>query len=343
VPRRTITALAATAAVLAVPGVAGAHTKLNGGETTLRLNAATAKALTANGVKVAPVKPAKATKSGAIAFPITRGEVTLPKKGYIAHSGGLKLSAGKKSLVVRNFVIRLGKHPYLSAKAGKARVRLLDLSLAKAKLGRSGVAYTVANVKATLSRPAAKALNATLSTTLFKKGIPIGTARVRALPKTLKIAGGSTSLALDPGAAAALTSQGIVPSPIAPAKATKSGALSFPITGGALDRKTLAGRITHSGGIRLSKGSTVVDLKRFTIRIKQQPDLTAAVGSSRLAILNLDLSKAKIAAKGRRLRVSGVVARLTKGAADALNQAFGTSAFSEGLKLGTATVAARVK
>ena len=40
------------------------------------------------------------------------------------------------------------------------------------------------------------------------------------------------------------------------------------------------------------------------------------------------------------MTVGPVVAKLTKGAADALNQAFGTTAFAEGLVIGTATVAA---
>ncbi len=265
--------------MLAAPGVASAHTHLNAGSTTLRLDAATAKALSSNGVKIATVKPARATKSGAIAFPITRGDVTLPKKGSIEHSGGLKLSAGGTSLIVRRPIIRLGKHPYLSVRAGGARIKLLNLSLAKARLGRSGVGYVVSGVKGTLAGQAATALNATFKTTLFKRGLAIGTARVVAYPASLRIAGGATSLALDPGAASALGSLGVSAAPLAPASATKTGALSFPITGGTVNRKTLAGSITHSGGIRLAKGATVVDLKRFTIRIKKSPDLTAAVGS----------------------------------------------------------------
>jgi hypothetical protein len=330
------------AGALAVPaGAAAAPLEVAGGATTLKLNAATAKVLSANGVKVAPVKPAKAG-AGGIAFPITRGSVTLPKRGSIAHAGGLKLSAGGRNLVVRRFIIRVGRHPYLSAAAGKTRIRLLDLSLTRAKLGRAGLAYTVTGVKATLARPAARALNATFGVSLFRRGIPIGTASVRALPKTLAIAGGTTRLALDPGAASALTSLGVTAAPIAPATAGSAG-LAFPITGGALNAKTLAGSVTHSGGIRLSSGARKVDLRSFTVRVSKSPVLTAEVGGARLPILALDLSKAKIVTKGRVVTVSGVVASLTAGAAGALNQAFGTTAFAAGLKLGTATVAAKVK
>ena len=40
------------------------------------------------------------------------------------------------------------------------------------------------------------------------------------------------------------------------------------------------------------------------------------------------------------MTVGPVTAKLTKAAADALNQAFGTTAFAEGLTIGIATVAA---
>ena len=59
---------------------------LKGGSTSLKLDPAVAKVLTDNGVAVAPVKPAK-VKKGAIAFPITGGELnTKTAAGTIRHS-----------------------------------------------------------------------------------------------------------------------------------------------------------------------------------------------------------------------------------------------------------------
>jgi hypothetical protein len=158
--------------------------------------------------------------------------------------------------------------------------------------------------------------------------------------KPLKFTGGKTTLALAPGTADALASLGVSVSPLKPARAGEAG-IAFPITTGHADAKTLAGAIRHSGGLRLAKGDTVVDLRRFTIRLDDAPDLTAAIGSSRVSILDLDLSDAKIGASKRRVTVSGVKATLTKAAADALNSAFGTTAFTEGLEIGTANVSAR--
>ncbi len=153
---------------------------------------------------------------------------------------------------------------------------------------------------------------------------------------------GDTTLALDEGAADALESLGIAPAPIAPATAGVDG-IAFPITGGRVDTESLAGVIRHSGGISLTKDDTVVELKRFDINIDDKPDLTAKVGGDRVSILKLDLSGATIHVVDRSVTVSGVEARLTKAAADALNGAFETTAFTPGLLLGTATVSAEAR
>jgi len=179
------------------------------------------------------------------------------------------------------------------------------------------------------------ALAAVLCTLLVAPG-----AQAKKRPSTIKLTGGATTLALDPGATSALTSLGVSVAPLRPAKAGDAG-IAFPITSGKLNASTLAGSIPHKGGLRLSKGGTVVDLRRFTIRIDGSPDLTARVGNSRVSILDLDLSEAGVSTTKRRVTVSGVQAMLTKAAADELNAAFGTTAFTEGLKIGEATVSAR--
>jgi hypothetical protein len=157
--------------------------------------------------------------------------------------------------------------------------------------------------------------------------------------KSLKLSRGATTLTLDKGAVDALTSLGIAAAPLAPA--TADGAdLKFPITTGRVNKKTLAGTIRHSGGLSLTRGTTRVELRNFVIDTKKAV-LTARVGNARLAILDLDLSKIQVTMKGKRLKVSGVSATLTKGAADALNSAFATTAFKKGLLIGTAVVKTR--
>src|SRR4051794_25398990 len=161
--------------------------------------------------------------------------------------------------------------------------------------------------------------------------VPAGAAKQK--PSTLKLSGGSTTLALDPDTGAALTSLGISVAPLKPAKVGKAG-IAFPITSGRVNAKTLAGSIHHSGGLRLAKGKTVVKLRNFRIRIDEHPDLTAAIGSKRVSILSLDLSGATVTKAKRSVKVAGVKAALTTAAANALNSAFGTDALKKGTPVG---------
>ncbi len=147
---------------------------------------------------------------------------------------------------------------------------------------------------------------------------------------------GATALQLAPRAASALKSLGVTAGVIAPASARKDG-LHFPITD-SLTQALASRRITHSGGISLTAGSTQVDLTDFWINLRRHPNLSALVGGARVPILNLDLSQARVRFAGGQLTIGPVTASLTQKAADALNAAFRVSAFKKGLVLGTATV-----
>ena len=126
----------------------------------------------------------------------------------------------------------------------------------------------------------------------------------------VKLAGGSTTLKLDAGTAAALTDAGASVAPIKPAK-VKGGGIAFPITGGAIDPANARGRINHSGGLRFSAGGTRVALKNFRVHVgAKRAILTAAVGSDRLTVLSLNLSKAKIKRPGLGTTVTGIRAVL---------------------------------
>ena len=339
---RTLRVAAAGVLVaLAVAAPAGAATvNLAGGSTTLKLDAGTAKALKGLGVSVTPIKPAKAGSKG-VSFPITGGSIdTATAAGTIEHSGGLQLRAGSTRVRLTSFTIGVDRTPAISVKAGKARLTAFSLSLAKAKVARAGLGTTVSGVAVRLSAKGAAALNKAFGVKAFKRGLRVGTATVRATPGQIAFTGGATSLALDPGAAQALASLGITAAPAAPATANPDGSLAFPITGGKVDAKSLAGSITHSGGLTLAKGATAVTVSDFTIETAPAPKLTALLGGTRFDLATLDLSAAKVATSGRAVTVGPVTAKLTKAAADGLNQAFGTTAFTEGLTIGAATVTA---
>ena len=336
-----VAAAIVAAALVAAPAASAAKVRLAGGATTLKLYDGTARALAGAGASVVPLTPAK-LRSGAVAFPITGGAIDpASAAGRIDHSGGLAFRAGGKRVAIRNFRVHVGsRRAILTAAAGGSRLTVLSLDLSREKVSRPGLGTRVSGVRAVLAGQAARALNAAFGVHLFRRGLPIGKVAVNALPAEVALAGGSTALALDSGAAAALASLGITAGVVAPGSAESDG-LNFPITGGKVDAESFAGRIRHSGGLSLTKGSTVVELTRFTINVDADPDLTALVGGQRVSILDLDLSALEASVRGRRITLSGVRATLTAGAAAALNQAFGTSVFTAGLAIGTATVKAR--
>jgi hypothetical protein len=170
---------------------------------------------------------------------------------------------------------------------------------------------------------------------------------------TVALNGIKTTLTSDPGTTRALLKNLIVPLPVAPTNVQLCffcGPMltySSPITDGSVDAQTLAGQINHSGGIRFLSLRTFksLTLTNFTIDINEHPDLTAEVNGdpqTRLSILDLDLSAAQVVKSPPYVTVSDVGAALTATAAAALNATFGTTLFQPGLKLGIATVYARI-
>src|SRR4051794_3836511 len=126
------------------------------------------------------------------------------------------------------------------------------------------------------------------------------------------LAGGTTTLKLDAGVAKALKGAGV-----------KVSGTSYKITGGSLDGAS--GTIKHSGSLRLKAGSTKLALSSFTVKLAKRSTLSGLVGTSRVTLLTLDLSKARIARAGLDYRITGVKVALTAPAAKALNATFHTT------------------
>ena len=173
----------------------------------------------------------------------------------------------------------------------------------------------------------------------------------------VRLDGVRTTLITDPATTSLLFSVGVIPLPIAPTPIMPTADAAkyiFPVTGGLVDAKTLAGKIRHSGGLLLAQrtaedGWKALSLARFTIRVDAAPDLTALVnGEARVSIADLDLSSADIdryRKNGRSfIRIADVGVTLNKTATDAIEATFfaGADALPDMVKLGTATVLARV-
>ena len=170
----------------ATAGSSGHHAttkwvKIKGGHTSLTVASATAAVLKKNGVSVTPIKPASA-KGATFSFPITGGHID-PKTaaGTIYHDGGLQFKAGKIKLGVEDFTVDTIKGVLTARVSGThTRIPLLKLDASKARISSEHGYYVVSNVKASLTKEAAAALNKTFHVKLFKAGLPSGTAKVSA-------------------------------------------------------------------------------------------------------------------------------------------------------------------
>ena len=151
------------------------------GKTLLEVDKDTAAALTDAGVKVKATGAAEGptAKRPYFAFPIVGGKVDKdPLGGKIVHSGGLSFSADSKSVVVKRFVIDLDRSVLTAKVAGTGqRIALLKLGAPEsAKVGSEKI--VLRGVDAKLTATAAGALNESLDTDLFARGLLIGEATV---------------------------------------------------------------------------------------------------------------------------------------------------------------------
>ena len=168
----------------------------------------------------------------------------------------------------------------------------------------------------------------------------------------VRLTGGDTSVTTAPGIAAALLGHGIVPIATLPgtegARIGSGGVVvrfTFPVTGGWLNAAKLTGTIRHKGGILFADvpaGKQIL-VSDFVISVHQGV-LTAEVNGHpkvRVPLLRLSLAHATVGSGRHYVRISGIVVTLTGTAASALNATFGTTLFTPGLELGTASTLLR--
>jgi len=173
-----------------------------------------------------------------------------------------------------------------------------------------------------------------------------------AFAQTVVTQSGQTSVQLSSEFLGALQKLGVTPGVLNPTTINSKAVVTFPITGGAIDAKSVAGRITHSGGLTLTKGTTQVAIENFIIDTTgSSPVLNgiAAVDGSvagALTLFDLELPKGfkppLRPIDGIFVNLPCVTVTLSDAAASTLNKVFGVTAFAGGLNVGTATVQAIV-
>ena len=163
---------------------------------------------------------------------------------------------------------------------------------------------------------------------------------------TAPINSGYTLVEFLPGFVSALGSLEIAPSKQLPATLYQRIGF-FPITGGRIDASNARGEVPHSGGLRLTRGTTEVALTDFVVDTTATPKLTGLVTANgsvvgRIPLFNLALPAISLPltlpAGPETLLIEGSKMTLTTEAATALNGAFATTAFVAGFEIGIASV-----
>jgi hypothetical protein len=159
---------------------------LGGDETQVKLDAQTLSALQKAGVKVAPISPAK-LGNGTVSFPITGGDAFVYPvsqapyvRGTIDHSGGLKLSAGGKTVRATHFEINPGTSRLIATINGKTQIPLFFLDGRDLQISQDGGATVLQGTHVKLDPVGASALDKAFGVSTFKPYTSIGVATIRA-------------------------------------------------------------------------------------------------------------------------------------------------------------------
>ncbi|MBO0883210.1 MAG: hypothetical protein J2P17_23315 [Mycobacterium sp.] len=150
------------------------------------------------------------------------------------------------------------------------------------------------------------------------------------------VIGKSTAVVVNPVLSAALKHAGITTTAVTPATAKRM--LRFPVSGGQITVKTLAGHVDHAGGLTFRHRGSSVTLTNLVINT-QTKQLTAAVGGHSMPVFDLNHVRSK-PASGRHGTVVARDVKLTVSsqAATVLNSDLGVSTFRTGMNFGIATL-----
>jgi hypothetical protein len=178
--RRSTVAVAATAVVLSAGGaslaVAGPHApaaahQIKGGKTSVSLNGPTVAALAKDHFGLSGTGKGKVDfTTFTVTFPVTGGTFANAGKGTIKHTGGIKISKGKKSITIKNLILALHAGTGTAVVSGHGRMSALTLGDPQAGGKNSFSGYSV-----TLSKAIVKVLDKKFHTKAFKKNPTLGT------------------------------------------------------------------------------------------------------------------------------------------------------------------------
>lgn len=272
----------ALVAMLAIaPLASAASDPVKSGTTTLTINSGFSKKAKKAGVKIAAVKPSK-IKGTKASFAITGGEIEpTTGSGSLNHSGGLKITWGKKSVTLKSLTVST-KAKTVSAKIGGKTVKLG--SLAGTSSARLGFGASVSAKKVKLTSAGAKALNSKLTPApkktkvkkngktivktvktqpFFKANMVLGASVSEVEPETVAVLPtGTMTFAGASGLLGKLAAADVKLEVIAPTTPTAATTFVSPISGGTLSPLGTTGTVSSSGGLKLVQTESLPGFKQ---------------------------------------------------------------------------------
>jgi hypothetical protein len=290
---------AALIAMLVIVPIASAATPnpISSGSTTITLKSSVTKSLKKAGAKITAVKPAK-IKGSKVTLPVTGGEVEATTgKGTIAHGGGLKIKAGKKTVAIKSISVN-SKNNSVSAKVGGKTVKLATLAGVSAT--RLGFGNSIVAKKLKLTSAGAKALNKALAPKpkkgqkaakpAFKANTVLGGSTTQAEPETDNVlATGNMTYTGDATLLGKLKDVETTVELISPTTLTPPTTFLSPLSGGTISPTGTSGTINSTGGIRLSQTlptsattaiTTKITLANFGVDLAAKTASVEVIGES---------------------------------------------------------------
>jgi hypothetical protein len=269
-----IVATALLAMLVIAPFASAASNPIASGTTTLTINNGLLKSAKQAGIKITPVKPSK-IKGSKATFAVTGGEIAATTgAGTVTHSGGLKITWGKKSVTLKSFTVDTTKKT-LSAKMGGKTLKVATLTGVSATRLGFGNAITAKKVK--LTSAGANALNNKLTPAPtktkvkkngktitkvvkvkppFKANTVLGSSNTEVEPETDNVlAKESMVFNGDAGLLGKLKDVGVEVQTISPTTASGTQ-FSSGISGGTISPLGTSGQVNSAGGIKLVQNLT---------------------------------------------------------------------------------------
>lgn len=151
---------------------------VTGGETMLRLSPTVSNVLSAVGVEVGPVAPARQVDARTISLPIVPGRLTPGEaSAEVRHRGGIAFTVAGRSLRARNPVL-VPQRGRLSAEIDGKLVKLFDVQRAQPTTTAGALRYDDLEVR--LGAEFAALLEDRIGGNAIPDGLPLGSLRVDA-------------------------------------------------------------------------------------------------------------------------------------------------------------------